>query len=201
MFAQIIRGTVSDPKAVDDNFNRWSKELAPGAKGWLGTTGGVTEDGQLFIMVRFESEEAAQANSKRPEQGQFWSETSKQFNGEPTFQESTDVTIEEIGDLDSAGFVQVMSGQVTDPDRVKQLMAEQPDMRSLRPDILGSVSVGHEHGKWTMVLYFTSEAEAREGEKKEMPPEMAATMDEMQSLSVGPPDYLDLKAPWLDAPR
>jgi len=72
MFTQIIRGTVSDPKAVDDNFNRWSKELAPGAKGWLGTTGGVTEDGQLFIMVRFESEEAARANSERPEQDHFW---------------------------------------------------------------------------------------------------------------------------------
>jgi hypothetical protein len=56
-----------------------------------------------------------------------------------------------------------MTGQVTDPDRVKQLMAEQPDMRTLRPDILGTVSVGHEDGKWAMVIYFTSEAEAREG--------------------------------------
>jgi len=201
LFTQIIRGRVSDPKAVDDNFRRWSKELAPGAMGWLGTTGGVTEDGQLFIMVRFESEEAARANSERPEQDQFWSETSKQFDGEPTFQDSTDVTVDKVGDLDSAGFVQVMSGHVTDPDRAKQLMTEQPDMRSLRPDILGSVSVGHEHGKWTMVIYFTSEAEAREGEKKEMPPEMAATMDEMQSLSVGAPEFLDLKAPWLDSPK
>src|SRR5664279_5502816 len=92
LFTQIIRGRVSDPKAVDDNFRRWSKELAPGAVGWLGTTGGVTEDGQLFIMVRVESEEAARANSERPEQDQFWSETSKQFDGEPTFQDSTDVT-------------------------------------------------------------------------------------------------------------
>ena len=65
MFAQIIRGNVSDSQAVDANFGRWSKELAPGAKGWLGTTGGVTHDGQLFIMVRFESEEAARANSER----------------------------------------------------------------------------------------------------------------------------------------
>ena len=82
VFAQIIRGKVSDPTAVEGTFNRWSKELAPGAKGWLGTTGGVTDDGQLFIMVRFESEEAARANSERPEQDQFWSETSKQFDGE-----------------------------------------------------------------------------------------------------------------------
>ena len=201
MFAQTIRGKVSDPKAVDANFNRWSKELAPGAKGWLGTTAGVTDDGQLFIMVRFESEEAARANSERPEQDQFWSETSKQFDGEPTFQDSTDVQVDTSGDPDAAGFVQVMTGQVTDPDRSKQLMAQMPDMRALRPDILGSVSVGHEDGKWTMVIYFSSEAEAREGEKKEMPPEMAATMQEMQSLSVGEPAFLDLKTPWLYSPK
>jgi len=201
MFAQIIRGTVSDAKEVDANFNRWSKELAPGAKGWLGTTAGATDDRQLFIMVRFESEEAARANSERPEQGKFWSETSTQFAGEPTFQDSTDVTVEEVGDLDSAGFVQVMTGQTTDPDRSKQLMADMPDMRALRPDILGNVFVGHEDGKWTMVLYFKSEAEARDGEKKEMPQEMASTMQEMQSLEVGEPEFLDLKTPWLDSPK
>jgi hypothetical protein len=201
MFAQIIKAKVSDPKAVDANLRRWSMELAPGAKGWLGTTGGVTDDGQLFIMVRFESEEAARANSERPEQDQFWMETSKQFDGEPIFYDSTDVTVEQIGDLDSAGFVQVMSGQVTDPDRAKQLMAEQPDMRSLRPDVLGSVSVGHEDGKWTMVIYFTSEAEARAGEAKEMPPEALAVMEQMNALSVGQPEFLDLKTPWLDSPQ
>jgi hypothetical protein len=201
MFAQTIRGKVSDPKAVDANFNRWSKELAPGAKGWLGTTAGVTDDGQLFIMVRFESEEAARANSERPEQDQFWSETSKQFDGEPTFQDSTDVQVDTSGDPDAAGFVQVMTGQVTDPDRSKQLMAQMPDMRALRPDILGSVSVGHEDGKWTMVIYFTSEAEAREGEKKEMPPEALKAMEEMQALSVGQPEFLDLKTPRLDSPK
>ena len=78
--------------------------------------------------------------------------------------------------------------------------AEQPDMGTLRPDILGSVSVGHEHGKWTMVNYFTSEAEARKGETKQMPAEMAAAMEEMQSLSVGAPEFLDLRSPWLGSP-
>src|SRR3954451_19403385 len=162
MFAQIIRGkTASDPKAIDGTFNRWSNELAPGAKGWLGTTGGVTDERQLFIMVRFESEEAARANSDRPEQDHFWSETSKLFDGEPTFQDSNDVQVDTSGDPNAAGFVQVMTGQVSDTDRSKELMAQMRDMRALRPDILGSVTVGHEDGKWTMVIYFTSEAEAR----------------------------------------
>ena len=201
MFAQIIRGKVSDPTAVRPVVDRWMTELGPTAKGWLGSTSGITDDNEVFVLVRFETEEAARANSERPEQGAWWAEMEKLFDGEPRFQDSNDVQVDTSGDPDAAGFVQVMTGQVTDPDRVKQLMAEQPDMRTLRPDILGSVSVGHEAGKWAMVIYFTSEAEAREGEVKEMPAEAVKAMEEMQSLSVGQPEFLDLKTPWLDSPK
>lgn len=201
MFAQIIRAKVSDPAAVRPVVDRWMKELGPNATGWLGSTGGVTEDGQLFVLVRFESEEAARANSDKPEQGKWWAEMEKLFDGEAAFQDSNDIQVDTSGDPDAAGFVQVMSGQVTDPERVKQLMADQPDMRALRPDILGSVTVNHDEGKWTMVIYFKSEAEAREGEAKEMPPEALKAMEEMQSLSIGQPEFLDLKAPWLDSPK
>ena len=201
MFAQIIRGKVSDPTAVRPVVDRWMTELGPTAKGWLGSTSGVTDDNEVFVLVRFESEEAARANSDRPEQGAWWAEMEKVFDGQPTFQDSNDVQVDTSGDPDAAGFVQVMTGQVTDPDRAKQLMAEQPDMRTLRPDILGSVSVGHEDGKWTMVIYFTSEADAREGEAKQMPPEALKAMEEMQALSVGQPEFLDLKTPWLDSPK
>jgi hypothetical protein len=201
VFAQIIRDNVTDPGAVRPVVDRWMKELGPHASGWLGSTSGVSEDGQLFVLVRFESEEAARANSDKPEQGQWWAEMEKLFDGDVAFQDSNDVQVDTSGDPDAAGFVQVMSGQVTDPERVKQLMADQPDMRALRPDILGSVTVGHDEGKWTMVIYFESEAAAREGEAKEMPPEALKTMEEMQSLSVGQPEFLDLKAPWLDSPK
>ena len=201
MFAQIIRGNVSDPTAVRPVVDRWMTELGPTAKGWLGSTSGVTDDKEVFVLVRFESEEAARANSDRPEQGAWWAEMEKVFDGQPTFQDSNDVQVDTSGDPDAAGFVQVMTGQVTDPDRAKRLMAEQPDMRTLRPDILGSVSVGHEDGKWTMVIYFSSEADAREGEAKQMPPEALKAMEEMQALSVGQPEFLDLKTPWLDSPK
>jgi hypothetical protein len=201
MFAQIIRGKTSDPKGVRAAIKRWMENLGPRAKGWLGSTGGVTDEGEVFALVRFESEEAAKANSDKPEQGEWWAEMEKTLDGEATFQDSNDVRVDTSGDPGAAGFVQVMTGQVSDPDRAKELMAEQPDMRSLRPDILGSVTIGNENGKWTMVIYFTSEAEAREGERKEMPPEMLKTMEEMQSLSVGQPEFLDLKDPWLDSPK
>jgi hypothetical protein len=63
------------------------------------------------------------------------------------------------------------------------------------------MAVGHDGGEWTMVMYFTSEAEAREGERKEPPPELKAQMQEMDALSVGVPEFFDLKQPWLYSPR
>ena len=44
-----------------------------------------------------------------------------------------------------------------------------------------------------MAMYFTSEKDARNGEKKELPPKLKAQMDEMNSLSVGEPEFFDIK--------
>src|ERR671939_317468 len=71
MFVQVVQGRTSDPQALDAATERWMRDLAPGATGWLGTTGGITEDGRAIAVVRFESEEAARRNGKRPEQQQW----------------------------------------------------------------------------------------------------------------------------------
>jgi hypothetical protein len=104
VFAQIIRGKTFDRWAVRPLVDRWRKDLAPGAIGWLGTTSGVADDNQLFVLVRFESEEDARANSGRPEQGEWWAEMATLFDGAPTFRESSELFVETRGDLGSAGF-------------------------------------------------------------------------------------------------
>jgi hypothetical protein len=201
MFVQVIKGKTSQADALAASFDRWKAELAPGATGWLGSTGGVTEDGTFIAVARFESEEAARANSSRPEQDAWWSETAKLLDAEPTFQESTDVDVDVSGDPDRAGFVQVMQGRGSDPERAKELMAQDSDKwAAFRPDILGSVAIGHDGGAYTMVMYFTSEAEAREGERKELPPELQAQMEEMGKLSIGEPEFFDLKNPVMSSP-
>lgn len=203
MFAEVIQGRTSDAEAVRAAMDRWIQELAPGAIGWLGTTGGVTPDGRFIAVARFESAEAAGGNAERPEQTRWWEETQRLLAGDVTFRDSEDVTVDLQGDPDQAGFVQVMQGRVTDPDRAKELMAQIPTetMAAFRPDVLGSVSIGHDDGEWTQVIYFTSEAAAREGEQKEPPPEAQATMEEMTKLSVGVPDFFDLREPVLQSPR
>jgi hypothetical protein len=196
MFVQVIQGRTSQPQALVDAFDRWKTDLSSGATGWLGSTGGVTEDGRFIAVARFESEEAAMANSARPEQDAWWAETSQLLDGEATFRNSTDVDVDVNGDPDQAGFVQVMQGRGSDPERARQLMSEDADTwAEFRPDVIGTVTIGHDEGAYTMVMYFTSEAEAREGERKELPPKLRAQMEEMNSLSIGEPEFFDLKAP------
>jgi len=202
MFVQVIQGRVEDPAQLRARLEEWLTDVAPGAIGWLGSTAGVTDDGRSIALVRFESEDAAKRNSDRPEQDQWWAQTSKLFIGEPTFKDSSDVTADLIGDPDQAGFVQVMQGRGSDPARARELMVQDSaEWAAFRPEMIGSVGVGHEGGAYTMAMYFTSEEAAREGERKEVPANLKAGMDEMNKLTVGEPEFFDLKEPWLHSPR
>lgn len=202
MFVQVIQGKIADPEKARAALDRWAVDLAPDAIGWLGSTAGVTEDGTFIALARFESEELARRNSERVEQGQWWSEISKLFTGGATFRDSINVFVDVHGDPDNAGFVQVMQGRGSDPDRAGELMATDSDeWAAFRPDVIGSVGALHEGGAYTMAIYFTSEEEAREGERKEPPPELKAQMEEMDSLTVGETTFFDLKQPWMYSPR
>ncbi|SEO38875.1 hypothetical protein [Trujillonella endophytica] len=202
MFAQIIQGRTSDAEAVRTALDRWMEELQPGATGWLGSTVGVSDDGRFVAVARFESAEAAGRNSERPEQSRWWEETQRFFDGEVTFADSEDVDVDLPGDPDSAGFVQVMQGRVTDRERARELIARlsTKEMADFRPDILGTVMINHGTDRWSQVIYFTSEAEAREGERTEAPPEVQGVMEELMALTPEPPEFIDLRQPLLYAP-
>jgi hypothetical protein len=203
MFAQVIQGRTSDPDALRAATEQWVEELSPGAVGWLGSTAGVTDDGRVVLVARFESADAARHNSDRPEQGRWWEDARRLFDGEPTFLESDDVVLDLAGDPAEAGFVQVMQGRVSDYERAKKVMTALPAdaMAAYRPDVLGTVMIGSGDGGWTQVIYFTSEDEARAGEGKEPPAEMTEAMQEIGSLTVGETTFLDLRRPLLHAPR
>lgn len=55
MFVPVLREQVSALEQVHAAFDRWCQELAAGASGWFGSTAGVTEDGRLVALARFES--------------------------------------------------------------------------------------------------------------------------------------------------
>jgi len=200
MFVQVIHGRTGKPEEVHAALERWLTELAPGADGWLGSTGGVTDDGRLIALARFESADAAKRNSERAEQDRWWRETAALLDGDAGFADSEDVTLDLVGDPDEAEFVQVMRGHGTDTARARELMTQDSETwAAFRPEILGTVAVGHPDGGYTVAIYFTSEADARAGERKEPPPELATQMEEMDKLMTEQPEFFDLKQPWLYA--
>lgn len=195
MFIQTIQGSTKDKEGLRRQFDRWQQELKPGAKGYLGSTGGVAEDGTLFLAARFESEAIAQENSDRAEQTAWWNETSKYLDGEPTFHNYTDTEMPLGAPSDAAGFVQVMQGRVRDRERLVDLEKEfLATLSGLRPDLLGSVR-GWDGANFTEIIYFTTEAEARKGEAA-MASDTAGQFSEFMELTEDV-TYIDLKDPWL----
>ena len=199
MFIQVITGTVADLDGLRRQVDRWQAELRSGAAGYLGTTAGVTDDGRFVVLARFESEAAARLNSQRTEQGNWWAETEKCLDG-VTFLDSVAVDTLLGGGNDRAGFVQVMRGRVTNPEKLAALEHRKGEIETAlgkaRPDLLGDVMVVTGDGSYLEAIYFTSEADARRGEAGELPADMAALMDEFMS-AVAIDEYLDLKDPWL----
>ncbi len=114
-----------------------------------------------------------------------------------TFHDTTDVQVMSHADLDGAHFVQVMEGHVTDRSRADAMTRESEDgLFEQRPDLLGSVTAYYGDGDYTELAYFTSEADARAGEAKDMPPEMAEAFTEFQE-TFQVERFLDLREPWL----
>ena len=201
MFMQIVLGKVSDAESMRREWDRWMSDLAPGATGWLGSTGGVTPDGRLLMSTCFASAEAAAGNARRPERVAWWAGIEECLDAPPMIVETEDVTLIGVGDISRAGFVQAMRAGVR--DRAGFEAAESrlgPRFVEHRPDFLAGYRLWS--GDTTVVAldYFSSEADARGGEAKPMPDDLAAGFQEWQSLLVDT-EWYDITDPWLRMPE
>lgn len=199
MFVQVIQGQTSDVGAMRVQIEAWERDVKPGAIGFLGSTGGVTEDGEFITAARFESEESARANSDRAEQSAWWEETSKLFNGDPTFYDCTEVDEFGGGGSDDAGFVQVIQGYAKDKEKMREMgrqMEQDTSMQERRPDVIGGFVAWGPNDGFSQFVYFTSEEEARKGEQAGAEDESGPDWSDM----VSDVKFLDLKDPWLSSP-
>ena len=93
-----------------------------------------------------------------------------------------------------------MSGRVADVERERAMAQESSQMpNDFRPDIIGGLEGLKDVGTFVTAMYFTSEAEARKGEKKPMPADMQAMMDEGQA-NTAEISYVDLSKPVFHTP-
>jgi len=199
MFVQVIEAKAKDADALRAQMEAWDRDVKPGAEGFLGSTAGVTEDGTFIAAARFESEEAARRNSDRPEQGQWWEQIAQHLD-DPKFYDCGDVDVFLGGGSDDAGFVQVIQGYATDKGQLQDVMTSMGDsIQDQRPDVIGGVVAWGPDDGFSDFVYFTSEAEAREGEKRDTESRESPAGNDWDKL-VRDVKFLDLKDPWLFSP-
>ena len=167
MFIQLIQGRATNPSGLRDELNRWRRQLATDADGWLGSTAGITEDGWSVVVMHFASEEQARRNSDRPEQRAWWRQASQHL-GEVALHDAPTVHLYRDGRSDLAGFVQVIQGHSDDLERMASLGGDQEEVLAREmPHVLGVTVAEHADrpGDFTQVVYFTSEQDAQNFEQ------------------------------------
>jgi hypothetical protein len=183
MFSQVVRGHANDPAAVRRVLKLW----APTA-GTSDITAGVTDDGRFIAVTSFESEESARAAHGD------WHGV---LDGQVSLRSGTRTHLFAPGERSCARFVQVVQGQVTDlVEACRHLDSLQQALAARLPCLLGTMTVEHDDERFTRVLYFSTEEEARAGER-DVPAEARHRDEPARRLLVGPPEFLDLRDPWL----
>jgi hypothetical protein len=192
VFIQVMQGRTSQRDQLQALAEAWRDEGGVGAVGYLGGTFGVTDGGDFLGVVRFTSREDAMANSARPETGAFAARMATLMEGPVEFHDCGDVTTFLDGGSDQAGFVQVIRGRTSEPERAKAMLDNTGELRAMRPEIIGGTLALEPDGTFFETVYFTDEDQARKGEQLEPPAEVRT---ELETVMAGATFY-DLTKPW-----
>lgn len=198
VFVQIIQARAADAEALRAHHERWIEDLAPGADGWLGSTAGVSTEGEYIALVRFASAEAARRNSQREEQGVWWSQLEALTDSELTVQNCREVAELAGGGSDEAGLVEIFQGRAPDIHEVLERIAEtEEETLPHRPRLIGGYIVAHGEGPgFTEVLYYPSEEAAEDSRAENVREQELSHIEEMTG-AITDLRRIELLAPWL----
>ncbi len=204
MFLQIIQAPAGDADALRAASYWWADKLGSTSVGWLGCTGGVTEEGVFFTAERFESEQKMWVEAGRPGRRRWWAQITQNLTGAATFTNCREVEVfaPDPTAIDKAGLVQIVQGRVRDRVLMRTLLRSmEKEMFLHRPDMLGSTLAFHPDDGYTHLLYHTSEDDVADAELRETPPRVKAMMDAIYELNTVMPTYHVLAHPWAHSRR
>jgi len=198
MFVWVLEGKAADPGEIGFQLGRWTSEFGE-TPGYLGASGGVTDDRRFLLFVRWESEDAGNALLLRPEQVEWYEGFQQSFDGAVEFAETGDVTTQLAGGSDAAGFIQAIKISGVARQRVEAADRDFENVASqVRPDLIGGIRVWTAPDGFVGVNYFTSEQDARAGEQQ-VPPEFAERFEDFMAM-MKDAEYFDFTEPFLHTP-
>ncbi len=199
MFVWVLEGKASDPEEVGRQLGHWISRFGS-PPGYLGSTGGVTDDRRFLLLARWDSEEAGDLLLASSELQAWYEEFQQSFDGPVEFTKSVDATTYLAGGSDTAGFVQAMKASGVDRSRIDDADREFERLAAdFRPDLIGGVRAWTAPDAFIELNYFTSEDAAREGEKKEPPAELAAGFEDFMAM-MQDAEFYDFTEPLLHSP-
>lgn len=185
---RVFTGRTDDPDELKGRLDRQQEVLA-GTPAWASTTAGVTDEGRSIAVVRFEAVGSAGDHADRDPSATV------------TVEDYPGVDVYLGGESGTAGFVQVFTGTAADIDRFRAIGEEMaPRFAVHRPEETGDVVGWRPDGRFVFAGYYTSEEEARAGEKTDVPADLQARWDEWHGLCRDLV-YFDLRRPWVWARR
>ena len=166
MFVWVLEGKAADPGEIGFQLGHWTNQFGE-TPGYLGATGGVTDDRRFLMFVRWESEDAGDALLMRPEQVDWYEEFQQSFDGTVEFVETGDVTTQLAGGPMPPVSYRRSRSQASTAERVEAADREVREHRTPGPARFDRrIRVWTAPDGFVGANYFTSEHDARAGEKQ-----------------------------------
>lgn len=195
MFVSVIEGNVLAKALLRNAWEQLQTALSAD-DGWIRSAAGVDGSGRFIGLTYLSSAEAWSELVKRADV-RLWLDNVQAHLDSPTSSESPQASVLIDPGHEPARFMQFIKARTSDVERFTAVNdAFQIEVRSHRPDVVGSLITWLEGDRFIETVLFSSEQDARDAESREFPGGIEGLFGELMQL-MQDIDYRDVRDPWL----
>jgi hypothetical protein len=195
LFVSIIEGNALATALLRNAWEQLQTALSAG-EGWIRSAGGVDGSGHFTGLICLSSSQAWSEMVKTAEVRLWLGNVTAHLHA-PSSVESSQASVLIDPGHEPVGFLQFIRARTSDVERFTAVNdAFQVEVRSHRPDVVGSFIAWLEGDRFIEAVLFTSEQDARDSESREFPGGIEGLFGELMQLTQDI-EYRDVREPWL----
>ncbi len=195
MFVWIVEGDVLAKALLRNAWEQLQVTLSA-HPGWIRSAGGVDGSGHFTGMI-YLTDPQAWSEVAEDDGVKLWLVNVLKHLNAPVSSETPRASVLIDPMQESARFLQFISARTSDVERFTAVNdAFQIEVRTHRPDVVGSLIAWFDDDRFVETVLFTSEQDARNAESREFPGGIEGLFGELMQLMQGI-DYRDVRDPWL----